>query len=259
MRNSMLPIWTTLVGLVLCGCQGMTQQQRAWLTEGERSFDAGRYDEAIRSLTRFVGEAGDQPELGRALYVRGLAYARSQQREPARADLAQCVRVTEDREVRWRAYSVLGTLDYEDERWESAGRAYAAAVELAPAVPPTDTLLFRLGVCHERTGRWDAARAAFERVVREYPAGVMAEAAGRRVQIRAGHFAVQCGVFARETNANQQVLELERAGVSAYVKREPRHGVMMYVVLVGRYAEYEEALRELGRIKGHVPTAVLWP
>ena len=59
MRNSMLPIWTTLVGLVLCGCQGMTQQQRAWLTEGERAFNAGRYDEAIRSLTRFVGEAGD--------------------------------------------------------------------------------------------------------------------------------------------------------------------------------------------------------
>ena len=244
---------------LLLGCNGLTEQQRLWLAEGERAYQAERYDQAVQHLTRFVNAAGDRPELGRALYTRSLAHARSGRRTEARSDLVGCVNTAADRDVRWRAFTVLGTLDFEDRQWDTASRAYAAAAEIAPRVPPTDTVLFRLGLCHERTGRWAAARAPYQRIVKEFPASSVAAAARRRLQINATHFAAQCGVFGDKKNADYLVTQLERDGLDAWVRMEPRNGVPMHVVLVGRHSNYDESLRELARVKGYVPKAVLWP
>ena len=70
--------------------------------------------EPIRQLTQFIDQAADQPEVGRALYVRALAYAHSDQRLRSRSDLVRCVGSAKEDDLRWRSYTVLGTLDYED-------------------------------------------------------------------------------------------------------------------------------------------------
>ena len=249
-----------LIGL-LCsmGCQGLTEQQRAWLDAGEQAYRQRKYSHAIEQLTRFVSEVPNRPETQRAVYVRGLARVRSQQRLAARTDLSHCAQTSRDSDLRWRAYAVLGTIDYEDRQWATAGRAYAAAAEIAPKVPPTDVILFRLGVCHERCGRWSDSLAPYRRIVAQFPASSVRAAAQRRLQIKADHFAVQCGVFSSEDNAVRLVNKLRQEGLRARVRTEPRGGVRMKVVLVGRFTRYDDALRELSRVKGYEPKAVLWP
>ena len=133
MRIEQLTIVAVLAGLGLTGCQGLNDQQRAWLTHGEQAYAEGRYPVAISELTRFVNAVPARPETHRALYVRGLAHVRSQQRLDARTDLNRCAQTSTDTDIRWRAYAVLGTIDYEDRQWASAARAYAAAAEIAPA------------------------------------------------------------------------------------------------------------------------------
>ena len=259
MRNRQLTIIVVLVGLGLTGCQGLTEQQRAWLANGERAYTDGRYPQAVEELTRFVNAVPNRPETNRALYVRGLAHVRSQQRLDARTDLRRCAETSADADLRWRAYAVLGTIDYEDRQWSAAARAYASAAESAPRTPPTDVILFRLGVCCERSGEWERALEPYREIVTHFSSSSVRAAAQRRLQIKADHFAIQCGVFSSEENAVRAVGNLRRDGLSAYVRDEPRGGVRMKVVLVGRFARYEEALRELSRVKGYVPEAVLWP
>ena len=249
-----------LAGLIaLAGCNQPTDQQRLWLAEGERAYQQRQYDRAVQQLSLFVNDAPERPEVGRALYVRALAHAHSGQRTRSRSDLTRCVNSSQDPTVRWRAHAVLGTLDYEDSQWDSAARSYAAAVADAPRRPPTDVLLFRLGVCYERSGRWDVARGAYQRLLVEHPASSFRAAARRRLDIRADHFAIQCGVFADRRNADRLVLDLQRQGMAPRVRREPRNRIMMHIVLVGRYVTYEEAVRDLARVKGYVPKAVIWP
>lgn len=259
MRSVIFPIVLGGVLLAVGGCAGLTPQQQAWLASGEQAYQQRHFDRAITTLSQFIASAAGRPEVARALYVRALARARTGQRVEARQDLLRCVQTATDPDLRWRAYSVLGTLDYEDGRWDSAARAYAGAAETAPPRPPTDLILFRFGVCLERSGRWAAAREPFRRIVTEFPRSSAARDAQRRLQINADHFAVQCGVFGELRNAQSRAIELERQGISAYVRREPRNGVFKHVVLVGHFSTYEQAKHELARVKAYVPDAVLWP
>jgi len=252
-------------GIVLCsvvwlgGCQGLSERQRRWLAEGEGAYAQGQDSQAVQQLTRLIDDAPNRPETARARYVRALALARSGQRLQARTDLTRCAEKTADRDLRWRAHAMLGTIDFEDGQWASASRFYTLALEGAPPAPPTDTLLFRLGLSCERGGRWSQARRFFERLVREFPTSELTAVAQRRLQINADHYAVQCGVFASPRNAERMVRDLQRDGVQAYTQTETRGGTPVQVVLVGRFAAYEDALRELARVKGFVPKAVLWP
>ncbi|MFH1746998.1 MAG: tetratricopeptide repeat protein [Planctomycetota bacterium] len=244
---------------VLAGCNQPTDQQRMWLAEGERAYKQQHYEQAVQQLSQFVNAAPQRPEVGRALYVRALAQAHQNERSQARSDLERCVRSTDDPDVRWRAYAVLGTLDYEDGQWATAGRVYAAAIADAPREPPTDVMLFRLGVCCERSGRWDDARGPYQRLLVEYPESKLRDSAQRRLDINADHFAIQCGLFSSSENAENMMHDLERNGMVPRIRRETRNRAIYHVVLVGRYGSYEEALRDLARVKGYVPKAVIWP
>ena len=245
--------------LVLTGCSGLTEQQRAWLAEGRQAFEQQRYTRAVQQLSRFLDEVAGKPETTEALYVRAMSHAKSGQRAQAYNDLQRCVAMSTNPDVAWRAQVVLGTLSFEDERWDAAGQAYGAAAKTMPPVPPMDAVLFRIGQCYERTGRWTEAQGSYRALVDHFPVGVNAAAARRRIQLNADHFAVQCGVFSRRENADRLRMDLKANGLEAYVRQEPRDQRTMYVVLVGRHASYGEARQQLATVRVHVRDAVLWP
>lgn len=245
--------------LVLAGCSGLTEQQRAWLAEGRQAFEQQRYTRAVQQLSRFLDEVAGKPETTEALYVRAMSHAKSGQRAQAYNDLQRCVATSTNPDVAWRAQVVLGTLSFEDERWDAAGQAYGAAAKTMPPVPPMDAVLFRIGQCYERTGRWTEAQGSYRALVDHFPVGVNAAAARRRIQLNADHFAVQCGVFSRRENADRLRMDLKANGLEAYVRQEPRDQRTMYVVLVGRHASYGEARQQLAAVRVHVRDAVLWP
>jgi tetratricopeptide (TPR) repeat protein len=244
--------------LLACGCEP-SMTYRDWLMQGEQACTEKKYDEAIRHLTQYINAAGGSPEAARAHYLRGVALAELSRRQDARQDLQRAAAFPGQADVCWRANSVLGTLDYEDGRWAEAAKYYEAVAEIAPQEPPKDLFLFRLGACYERMGRWENARRVFRRIVDEFPQSSVVSDAVRRTQINADHFSVQCGVFSSIKNAEGLVKQLQQAGFSPTVQREPRGGVLVYVVRVGRFNNYEMAIQELARVKGYVPTAVLWP
>lgn len=245
--------------LVGCAAQ-LTEQQRMWLDLGQRYYEREDYARAVDQLNRFLSEVPEGPEAGRALYLRGLSNGQAGQRAQAYADLRRCIATSDDRDVVWRAYLVLGTLHYEDGQWNPAAQHLRAALERMPAVPPKDAALYRLGLCLERSGQWRAASQAFSEIVRDFSGGTYAEPASRRLHLNASHFAVQCGAFRQESNAQTLCSNLKQEGLEAYIRQERRGRTPMYVVLVGRYAGYEQVLRQLAMIRQHfVADAIVWP
>jgi len=252
------------------GCNAVQTEPRTYLAQAEAAYKSRQYGQAVSLLTRCISAKPESAVLARAYYVRAMALARSGQRDRARADLEHCLRIATDNDIRWRAHTVLGTLNFEDGDWDGAGRAYGAAIDIGPQAPPMDVLLFRLGQCYERVGRWVQARRPYQRILEEYPQSSLVPQARRRLALAADHFAVQCGVFSDRRNAQALCEELRRAGFSPQIRTEARAGRygdapssvasgLMYVVLVGEFATYEEAERELARVKGYVAAAVIWP
>ncbi len=248
-------LWT---GLMVAGC-GLTERQRTLLLDGERAFRDRRYPLAVEQLTAFLGEAESRPEAARALYVRGMALALSEQRTRAYADLQHAAADRRDPQIASRARGMLGVLHFEDGHWEEAAREIASATSALPSEPPVDALLFRLGVCRERLGQWGNVQPSYRRIVTEFPSGPYGALASRRLELNADHYSVQCGVFSRPNGASALVEKLRTSGFSASVRREARSGAVQHVVVVGRYATYAEAINALARVKGIVPEAVLWP
>ncbi len=253
-----------LAGLIpmlvtLAGCGGLTDQQRMRLQAGEQAFESKQYDAARQQLTQFLAEAQDRPEVGRALYVRGMASALSGHRAEAYADLQRATRVASDPALRWQPCLMLGVLYFEDENWTAAAQSLTEAAARAPNTPPKDAVWYRLGLCYERLGRWDEALTPYRRVVQDFARGPYAGNAERRLRLRASSFAVQCGVFSRADNANQLAARLASQGLKVYVQQEQRGEGVFYVVLEGRYPSYAQATAALARVRGHVPEAVLWP
>ncbi len=229
------------------------------LTLGEQSYHAEQYEQAISHLTAFINEGGEPEDLGRAYYVRGLVFAKTNRRQLAYRDLDAAFEHARDRQAVGQACTLLGTLYYEDELWAEAAHAYAAAASRLDPTPPLDDVLFRLGQCYERSGDWERATLAFRQLARNFPNSRLASAAQRRLALRPRHFAVQCGVFRLSTSAQRLADELSREGLPAYVRVEPRDGEQQHVVLVGEYAAYAEAWDAVGRVRRYVAEAVLWP
>jgi tetratricopeptide (TPR) repeat protein len=245
-----------------CGPQ-LKPQQRALLDEARAAYDQQRYPVAISKLDAFLGQVKDHPAAGDAYYLRGLSQARSGQRASAYADLRSCVTVSDDSETVWRAYMLLGTMYFEDERWDDGLQALRAAAERMPDRAPKDTVLARLAMCFERTGRWVEARERYAQIAQRYPSGPYGDWARRRQLLKPDHFAVQCGAFSQSRNADTLVAGLKSRGFPAQVRSEPRERGTMQVVLLGRYASYEEARSALESLRVSasdlVRDPVIWP
>lgn len=250
-----------VVAVFVAGCgPHETRQQITQLHAGRQAFDEQRYTEAVDQLSRVIDAAEpDATTLSEALYVRGMAHAQAGQRAEAYRDLVRCVATTHSTDIAWRAYVVLGTLHFEDEQWADAMVAFRAAADRMPNRPPKDLVLFRLGLCYERIGQWRNARTAYAELVRRFPDGTYGDAARRKLNRNADYFAIQAGVFSVERNAEQQVRRLREHNLPATMRREIHNRLPRNVVLVGRYATYEEARRQLGVVRQYVPDAVLWP
>ena len=251
----------TAILATVSGCAtGLTDQQRVWLDHGERCYERQAFGQAVDTLNRFLNEVREGPEYARALYLRGLSNAQQGRRDLAYDDMRRCTQVKAETDVIWRAYVVLGTLHFEDRQWARASQNLRAAAERMPQVNPKDIVLYRLGLCYERSSDWQAAQSAFADLARQFPQGPFADAARRRLDIRAQHFAVQVGAFRTQEFAITRRDELRSQGLSAYLRSEQRGHLPMHVLLVGRFVSYDDALSYLEMVKKNfVADAVIWP
>ncbi len=249
----------TVLSAVLVGCAAPGQEEFGLLLHGEQAFRAGHYERSVDRLSRYLTSAGGAAHADRARYVRGMAQARLQRRASAYNDLQWAAGHADDTDVRWRSHAVLGIMHFEDSRWRTAARHLSAAAGLMPDGPPKDALLYRWGLSLERSGDWAASRRPYQLVITNFADGPYAKLTRRRLELRADHFAVQCGVFSQSRNARSMANELRTNGLDTHVRTELRGGTTRYVVLVGRYETYDVAIAALARVRGYVADAVLWP
>lgn len=241
------------------GCTGLTREQQDLLWKGEDAYRRKQYMTAIVHLDKFLGQVEGKPEVGKASYLRGLCHARTQQRAQAYADLRRAVGIEGDSEILWRAYVTLGSLQFDDGDWSGAVESLSAGRSRMPSAPPRDVVLYRIGLCQERLGRWDESRTTFAELVSAFPSSPQAAGARRRLELSPRYFSIQCGVFREQKNAEGQQLQLRRQNLPAVVRSEQRDGKSVFVVLSGEYASYEEAKRRLPEVQKAAPDAVLWP
>lgn len=257
-----LNVLTLLPLLFLTGCE-TTKRDRdhdALLAAGQASLDKKQYGRVIEDANAILKEGENTPAAASAYYLRGVARAMSNQRAAGYQDLQKAVGLAgEDDEVAWRSYSMIGVMSFEDEKWPAAAAAFASAEARKPDNPPLDFILYRLGQSLERCGRWSDAQAVFRRIVYELPKGNYSDAALRRIETKPDYFAIQCGVFAERRYADKLLAELKSGGLAARIQPEKREGTPHYVVLVGRYASWAEATRNLPGVMRYVPKALIWP
>lgn len=264
----MLPaLWVAPCLAMLSGCAGLSPQQLQLLMEGREAYDNEQFATAAAKLSELLEQTRPQlqqekppRELAQALYLRGSSYARLGRRTQAMLDLRRCVELDSDADSTWRSLVVIGTLHFEDGRWDDAQRVLGQAAERMPAGPAMQVVLYRQAVSLERIGRWADARRVFQTLVDRFPAaGGLIDAARRRLELNAGGYAIQCGVFAQPQNADNLLADLRRKGWDTRIRKETREGRTLSVVLVGHYPTYEEALRQLEAVRKIQPQAVLWP
>lgn len=248
--------------LSLVGCASPAPkppEHHQLLQAAETAFDAKRYTEADRKVTDFLRKTPTGKYRARAFYVRGMCNAQMGRRQQARADLLECVRMKSDLSSTWRAYTVLGTLAYEDQDWTRAADYLEAAAHRSPLDPPKDAILWRLGQSRERQGRWSAALPHYDTLLREFPRSQFASAAKRRLRLRADHFAIQVGSFAQLQNARNLQSNLARENLRTEIVSDVQDQGSRYLVLVGRYLTYEEAARALPVVQQWESRAFIWP
>lgn len=254
-----------LACLLIAGSAGcnreLTREQRDLLIAGEEAFARADYPGTIGQLSRFLSQVNDDPTVARAAYVRGLARLRTGQRSEAAVDLSRAARGG-DPDAVWRARVALGTLYFEDSRWRDAIVHLEAVVDQMPSSERRDAALFRLAVCYEKVARPREARALFQRVVTEYSGGPYREEARRRLAgattatpVDGGAFAIQCGAFTLERNADELARRLRGRGFPAYARREPRGVGHVHIVYVGDYSSRTEAERSLPGLRVHARDA----
>lgn len=240
-------------------CSKITAEQRTWLSQGQQAYEAKEYSRSIDFMSRFLETELDAPETQRALYYKGLSEAYRGQRTSAVQDLMHSAEMAHDNAMTWRAYAAIGSIHFEDEKWDEAADAFYEASKRMPTLPPKDVVLYKLGMARERAGRWGDAATPYEQILAEFPDGEIARSARRRLNTRTDTFTVEVAEFAVPSNADYLAFELEQQGLRPTIRRERVGPKDVYVVTVGEYPTQSEAEEAAARVRERYPTAKVWP
>lgn len=252
-------ILTITAGLLVPGCQTAKSGGSPTIQAGQDAYDRGDFATSIRLLSDYLEQGDHSDDAEAAMYLRGLSAAKSGKRQMAYADLRRCVESAKSGDVRWRAGLLLGVMYFEDNQWNDASRTFNIANSNMPERSPMDFVLWRLGQCYERTGRWSLATTQFEKLVQKFPSSEFAANARRRAETRPTYFAVRCGAFGNVQNAQRMATDLRQQGFSASVRLDSPTGKPLHIVLVGTFPTYEAALQQVAALRSVVPDATIWP
>ncbi len=243
----------------LLGCEGVPPGGREMLARANTAYARGDYAAGNASAGEFLRRFASSVGAGEAYYLRGLCRVRLGQHDAARADFAAGAAIADRPELKAYCQAMLANLAYDRGEIDAALAGYAASVPYLPARPPTDEILFRYGVCLQRTGRWEEARHVFSRLLDEFATSREADAARSRFAWRHDYFAIECGVFRHVGEANRAAGRLRDLGLDTSVEFVRLDGQAAWRVLSGRYPTYNEAADGLARVRAIEPQARIVP
>lgn len=272
MRNArwILLVAATATWIAAAGCvENKTAEDRKTLQSGYQSLNAGDYDAAMAESEQFLrdnptGGKGTAEALylqGRVLEHRAEAADNAGHTAEARANL-QDARSTYEHALTLNPSPKLAALlhagvantAYFQEDYFVAMREWSAAL---PGLSQPDAkawVLYRLGLCQQRLGRFDEANRAFAQVRTQYPHSEPAQRAAAHEGAKG--FYVALGSWSDAKAADTVVNALRGQGFAATASTEPngRHAVR-----VGPAYNYEQAKSLRARLQGAYPAAAIEP
>jgi tetratricopeptide (TPR) repeat protein len=126
-------------------------------------------------------------------------------------------------------------------------RVLDASKEARETAIKSDEFLYRLGVTYLRLGMAAEGRKCLDQIVREHPESSDAPEARERLALKAIH--VQIARAPNEVTAARRASEARAKGLAAEVLTSASAPGDRLVV-VGRFTRFEDAVRELERIRG---------
>ncbi|HKS16801.1 MAG TPA: tetratricopeptide repeat protein [Planctomycetota bacterium] len=126
-------------------------------------------------------------------------------------------------------------------------RVLEAPKSAREAAIKTDEFLYRLGVTYLRLGMAAEGRKCLDQIVKDHPESSDAPEARERLALKTMH--IQIARAPNEVTAARRVSEARAKGLSAEVLASASAPGGRLVV-VGRFSKFEDAVRELERIRG---------
>jgi len=244
---------------LVIGCQELTPEARQMLTEGVNSYEKAEYNSATTKLSQFIDKNKEAPEVAEAHYIRGLCQLKLSHRSEARRDFEVALQRASRKDLIARAQACLAVMAYDDGNWATAANYYGEALPWIEDIHDYDDHLLRHGISLQRLGQWEPSRQVFARILHKYPNGAAAKSAKTLMGWNRPYFTVQCHALSKPDAAANEVARLRKLGLDASQQMETRQGQALYLVQVGQYKTYDEALQALERIKRHVPGARVVP
>ena len=231
------------------GCNGqLNPRAKELLRSGYEAYGRGEDRDTVRRMDAFLQENGRSNSEDEGYYLRGLTKYRSGDRRGAQADLNEAIGRTEQKDIRVGARLALGDLAYEDDEMALAENAYRQALaDIEPGQEPADHVYYRLGCILQRQGRWRDASGQFRRLRHHFVDSELAKRAGRRVNGDA--WTVQMGAFGAKSRADAVAAELRGKRLQAFSRPIADGSTLLFVVQVGLYSTYEQAVAALRGIQ----------
>jgi tetratricopeptide (TPR) repeat protein len=245
---------------LLAACTG-NAQSRQDLNSGKQAMDSGETDQAIRDADAVIN-SGDGPALAEAYYLRG--YAIELRPKPDNAASARDLSMARDSYthglaqnprpvIAARLHVQLGNVCYYQEDYSAAVPEFTAAYNLLEASQSKDIVLYRIGICEQRLGRFEDADRSFQRVQQEYPNSAYVSPARAHQGIRG--FYVQIGAYSHPPDIDKASRAIVAIG-SAPLKTTSKGLTIVRTADVPSYGQAEQ-LR--ARLAGQYPDARVMP
>jgi tetratricopeptide (TPR) repeat protein len=251
---------TALFLALLAACTGNAQSRQS-LDAAHQALGAGQDDQAIRDADAVIA-SGDQPALAEAYLLRGYAIetrpkpdtaAAARDLSLARQSYIQGLAENPRPAVAARLHVQLGSVCYDEEDYSTAAAEFSTAYPLLESSQPKDEVLFRIGVCQQRLGRFDDADRSFLRLQQDYPQSTYAAAAHAHQGIRG--FYVRIGAFSRPADVAAAAQAVSAAGSAPL--QTTTHGLT--VIRTADVPSYSQAQALRDRLIARYPDARVMP
>lgn len=248
-----------IVSVHLGGCTTLPPPAVERIQKADRAYRDGRYSVAEQLLVPVIETHGDKPDVGEALYVRGLCRLKTKRAAEARADLEKALYLTRRNELVDRLHTQLGNLEFDRERYVPAALFYEQAYDDLPNRPPKDRVGYQYGIALQRCGRFPEAKSVLTDVTTKFPRSSFASQARRKACWPHEYFTIQCGAYRNIGGAHGQAETLQEHGLEALAVPQSAASSKLYVVRVGRYRTYAAARRALPGVQRVQPDAFIIP
>ncbi|HXE52838.1 MAG TPA: SPOR domain-containing protein [Tepidisphaeraceae bacterium] len=259
-----------LLAAVAAGCASTTNpQSRQELHAGYQALGEQNYDGAMNHAEAFLRDhPNGGPGTAEALYLQGRVYEQratvddsSGRAREAQQDL-QYGRETYEHALTLPAsvnvqaliHAGVANCAYFQDDYAAAMDEWAKAYDGITQPDARAWMLYRIGLCQQRLGRFEQADHSFALCRQQFPGSVPAQRAVSHQGARA--FYVQVGAFAERANADKIVASLRSQGYRAERKGEASG---RQAVRVGPAYNYADAKTLQSRLLSAYPGALIEP